>query len=526
MQAAHLNRQRGETHSPCSCFNRRGPLGTRLNEHIQHLTHSECFTALSKRKLSCSVFGLGRRPIPVLVMLVSVMIMASAKADEELVSFFEREVRPVFVERCQECHGQTKQANGLRVDSRAALIRGGDSGAAIIPGDAQHSLLARAIGHLDELQMPPQAELTKREIASIEKWIDLGAPWPATETPSEARRDVAKNHWAFQRVTKPVVPRLRDDEWIRTPIDAFVKVRLAEQGLAPSPQADRRTLIRRLSYNLTGLPPTAEDVDRFVSDTSANAYAVLVDRLLQSPGYGEHWGRHWLDIARYSDTKGYVYAREERHWVHAWTYRDWVAAALNDNMPYDRFLLLQLAADQVDDRAENDLAAMGFLTLGRRFLGVNRDIIDDRIDVVCRGMLGLTVSCARCHDHKYDPIPTADYYSLYGVFDSCSERLVSLHDSSNKAFQSGLQKRQQDLKDKLAASREESSRRCRERVVDYLRAQRELHKYPANGFDQIFQKTDLLPAFVRRWESYLYEARRRNDPIFLAWHAYCGHSRG
>lgn len=189
-------------------------------------------------------------------------------------------------------------------------------------------------------------------------------------------------------------------------------------------------------------------------------------------------------------------------------------------MPYDRFLLLQLAADQVDDRTENDLAAMGFLTLGRRFLGVNRDIIDDRIDVVCRGMLGLTVSCARCHDHKYDPIPTADYYSLYGVFDSCSERLVALDESSNKDFREGLRKRQQDLTEKLAASREESSRRCRERVVDYLRAQTELHKYPANGFDQVFQKTDLLPAFVRRWESYLYEARRRNDPIFLAWNAY------
>ncbi len=476
-----------------------------------------CFQRIEKR-----LFDSARSMRGLAAVLAVCSSVTGALADDEATTFFERHVRPVLVERCQRCHGQKKQSGGLRVDSRDALTRGGDRGPAIIPGDSQQSLLARAIRHLDDLQMPPKKELTERDMASIERWIELGAPWPdAVGNPKASPGDSDKNHWAFQRVSSPPPPGLENDNWIRTPVDAFVKTRLKEQGLTPSPPADRRTLIRRVHYTLTGLPPSPADVQRFVSDPDPNAYATMVDRLLGSPAYGEHWARHWLDIARYSDTKGYVYAREERHWVHAWPYRDWVARALNENMPYDRFLLLQLAADQVDDRRQTDLAAMGFLTLGRRFLGVNRDIIDDRIDVVCRGMLGLTVSCARCHDHKYDPIPTADYYSLYGVFDSCAERLLSLNDEAgSEEFRSGLQKRQQDLSEKLSAYRDESSARCRDRVVEYLRAQRELHKYPANGFDQVFQKSDLLPAFVRSWESYLYESGRRNDPIFSAWHAY------
>ncbi len=443
-------------------------------------------------------------------------------AEEGTSSFFETAIRPVLVERCYECHGQKKQESGLRVDSLRSLLQGGDSGTAIVPGDPQQSLLVRSIRHLGDVQMPPDGELSELEISRFERWIELGAVWPdAGGTSTASTSDAAANHWAFQKVGRVVPPRLERDRWSRTPIDSFVLARLAEKGLTPSPAADRRTLIRRVHYTLTGLPPSADDVTAFASDTTPTAYANLVDRLLESPAHGEHWARHWLDIARYSDTKGYVYAREERHWVHSWAYRDWVTTAMNENMPYDRFLLLQIAADQVDDRREFDLAAMGFLTLGRRFLGVNRDIIDDRIDVVSRGMLGLTVACARCHDHKYDPIPTADYYSLYGVFDSCSERLTSLDaDAGSQEYRAGLQKRQQDLTENLAKHRQQTSKRCRDRVVDYLRAQTQLEKYPANGFDQIFQKTDLLPAFVRRWEAYLYESDRRDDPIFLAWHAY------
>jgi hypothetical protein len=251
----------------------------------------------------------------------------------------------------------------------------------------------------------------------------------------------------------------------------------------------------------------------------------VIDRLLASQQYGEQWGRHWLDVARYSDTKGYVYAREQRFWLHAWAYRDWVVKSLNEDLPYDRFLLLQIAADQIAPDDKSSQAAMGFLTLGRRFLGVTHDIIDDRIDVVTRGTMGLTVSCARCHDHKYDPIPTRDYYSLYGVFQNCTERLVPLTkpesaDAAQQAFQQELQKREEKLANLLAQRRREAADRARARVADYLMAQLELHKYPEEGFDQVLAKDDIMPAFVRRWQQYLAEAKRLNDPVFRPWFAF------
>ena len=309
-------------------------------------------------------------------------------------------------------------------------------------------------------------------------------------------------HWAFRPVAEPALPQVEEKSWIRTPVDAFILSRLEEQDLGPSPLADRRTLIRRLSFDLIGLPPTPAEVDAFVSDDADGAYERLVDRLLASPHYGEKWARHWLDLARYSDTKGYVYAREERFWVHAWAYRDWVVRALNADMPYDRFVLLQLAADQRMSGGRDSLAAMGFLTVGRRFIGVTHNIIDDRIDVVTRGLLGLTVSCARCHDHKYDDIPIEDYYSLYGIFKNCSERMkpladLNLQDEASRKFAEELAKRQEALNGKLNQYRAEAADRVRQRVADYLTAQLELGKYPEEGFDQILSKDDLFPAFVR-----------------------------
>jgi hypothetical protein len=449
-----------------------------------------------------------------------------ARAEDPALDFFEAEIRPILVDKCSGCHGPDRQEGELRIDLRDAILSGGDSGAAIVPGDAAGSLLVQAIRHQDGLEMPPKEELSERVIEAIEHWIDSGAPWPASKEsltvstikPSEQ----AKEHWAFQPVQRPAVPVVADERgWVQNPIDAFTLEKLRANGLSPSPAAGKRSLMRRLSYSLTGLPPSPEDMQQFLDDSSSTAYADLVERFLASPQYGEHWARHWLDVARYSDTKGYVYAREERFWVHAWTYRDWVARAFNEDLPYDRFLLLQLAADQVPDRRQSDLAAMGFLTLGRRFLGVERDIIDDRIDVVCRGTMGLTVACARCHDHKYDPIPTADYYSLYGVFDSSVERLEPLTESlGDDAFEAELKKRQDALQDRLVAARQESSDRVRARVADHLFAQSELDKYPANGFDQIFQADDILPAFVRRWQRFLREAKLANDPVFTVWHAY------
>jgi hypothetical protein len=308
-------------------------------------------------------------------------------------------------------------------------------------------------------------------------------------------------------------------------VDAFVRARLAAEGLVASGPAAARTLIRRATFDLLGLPPAPEEVEAFERDRDPRAYENLIERLLASPHYGEHWARHWLDVARYADTKGYVYGREQRTWLHAWVYRDWVVRALNDDLPYDRFLLLQIAADQAAPDDRSALAAMGFLTLGRRFLGVTRDILDDRIDVVTRGTMGLTVGCARCHDHKYDPIPTRDYYSLYGVFQSCSERVVPVaeperKDEADQKFAAELDKRRKKLNDTLAARRRETADRNRARVGDYLAAQLELHKYPEEGFDQILSKTDLIPVFVRVWQEYLHRAALRHDPVFVPWHAY------
>ena len=459
--------------------------------------------------------------------------------DDTAIQFFESNIRPVLIDRCQNCHGSKKQSGGLRLDSRASLLKGGDTGPVVVPNAPSDSLLVHAIRHEGDYAMPPKGQLSERAIRDIEQWIKLGAPWPESSDAKDglvADMTSAKvrNHWAFQKVLKPAVPAVdlppnaspNPIDASAAPVDAFVQRKLAEHQLSGSGMADRRTLIRRLTYSLTGLPPTVGEVRDYLNDREPHAYQRLVDRLLDSVQYGEHWARHWLDVARYSDTKGYVYGREERFWTHAWLYRDWVVASLNADMPYDRFLLLQLAADQVEDRQQRDLAAMGFLTLGRRFLGVRREIIDDRIDVVCRGTMGLTVSCARCHDHKFDPIPAADYYSLYGVFDSCIEQLVSLGDpggnaaDSEDAFRVELLKRQTALADKMARRRSEADLRVRNRIADYLFAQSELEKYPANGFDQIFAKDDLLPAVVRRWSRYLRKAARGNDPIFEPWRRF------
>jgi hypothetical protein len=331
----------------------------------------------------------------------------------------------------------------------------------------------------------------------------------------------AAAHWAFHSPKTQPLPTVRNASWCQTEIDRFILARLERDELVPSDPADARTLIRRMAFDLTGLPPSANEVEEFAAAASRDrgaAIKALIERLLNSPGYGEQWGRHWLDVARYSDTKGYVYDREERRFVHAATYRDWVIRAFNDDMPYDRFLLLQIAADQLVSTNSPDLAAMGFITGGRRFLGVTHDIIDDRIDVVTRGTMALTVQCARCHDHKYDPIPTKDYYSLYGVFHGSDDKLVALHESADAE----LAKRRKKYSDMMAKRREEASARLRARVADYLTAQLELSKYPEEGFDQIFSADDIIPASVRRWRDYLATNENPDDPIFGPWHRLKG----
>ena len=337
--------------------------------------------------------------------------------------FFETKIRPILATSCYECHGPKKQQAGLRVDHREFLIKGGDTGSVLAPGQVENSRLWEVLQHdpLDT-QMPPDGKLADNVLANFKLWIEMGAPWPASDLPNVAKEGHGtewKSHWAYLPVKKPNPPALPNSNWATTEIDRFVLRKLQEHNLPPSEQADRETLLRRLKFDLLGLPPTYEEIQSFRNDPSPEAYARLVDRYLSSPHFGERWARHWMDVSRYADTKGYVF-QEDRNYPDAWRYREWLIQSFNNDLPYDQFLIRQLAADQASEDV-NDLHAMGFLTLGRRFLNNSHDIIDDRIDVVTRGLMGLTVACARCHDHKYDPVPTADYYSLYGVFASSRE---------------------------------------------------------------------------------------------------------
>jgi mono/diheme cytochrome c family protein len=346
----------------------------------------------------------------------------SANTPEGL-EFYEANIRPLLVNNCLECHGEDKQG-GLQLDSRAAMLAGTDQGPSIVPGKPEQSRLIAAVSYKHEIKMPPEGKLPDEEVAKLEAWIRMGAPAPEGDLPvpePSHREAAAKSHWAFQPVVKPPVPAVRQTDWPQTPLDNFILARLEAEGLTPSPPADPRTIYRRASFDVTGLPPAAADVERIVASGDSQAVTQAAITLLDSPHYGERWARHWLDVARYADSKGYLFT-EDRNYPNAYKYRDWVVQALNADMPYNEFLIRQIAADRLDlGQDKRDLAAMGFLLVGRRFLNNKHDIIDDRIDVLTRGTMALTVTCARCHDHKYDPIPTKDYYSLYGVLASSVE---------------------------------------------------------------------------------------------------------
>lgn len=342
------------------------------------------------------------------------------------IAFFESKIRPVLADNCFSCHGPKTQMAGLRLDTLAGL----EKGEAIVKGDVEKSKLVQVIRHTGPIKMPMGKKLKAEEIANIEAWVQMGAPWPKS---ASTKPEVKQALWSLVPVKKPVVPTVKAKTWVRNPVDSFVLAKIETTKLQTSKEADKPTLLRRLSYDLTGLPPTAAEMDAFIADKSPTAYEKVVDRLLASPRYGERWARHWLDVARYADTKGYVF-EEDRNYPNAYTYRDWVIEAFNKDLPYDQFVIQQLAADRLPEVQNGDdkrpLAAMGFLTVGRRFLNNSHDIIDDRIDVTTRGFMGFTVSCARCHDHKFDPIPAQDYYSMYAVFASSLETTTPISEKS------------------------------------------------------------------------------------------------
>ena len=353
---------------------------------------------------------------------------AAIAAGDDPAEFFEAKVRPVLVTRCVACHGPDKQKAGLRLDTPDGMKKGGESGPVVSPGKPEASRLVEAITYHDEsLQMPPKAKMSDSEIEALTRWVKSGALWPepkASRSASDEKGGTVsakdREFWSFRPVKKVEPPAVKDAAWSKSAIDRFLIAAMEKKGLSPSPRADKRALIRRVTFDLTGLPPSPEEVEAFVKDESPGAFAKVVDRLLASPHYGERWARHWLDLARYGEDQAHTF--QARVFPQGYRYRDWVVNALNADMPYDRFLTEQIAADLVEGPSEGKrdrLAALGFFGLGASYYSGSPTAVaderDDKLDTLCRSMLGLTVACARCHDHKFDPIPTTDYYALAGV---------------------------------------------------------------------------------------------------------------
>jgi hypothetical protein len=358
--------------------------------------------------------------------LALILVVSGAAAQEDGAAFFEKNIRPLFIAQCLGCHSAASKPvmGGLRLDTREFALKGGGRGPSIIPGNAADSLLLKAVRHnAGALQMPPGPKLKDSDAALLAQWIQMGAPWGSAKEPAPGAQE---KFWAFVPPKDPEIPEVRDRAWVRSPIDAFLLAALEGKGLKPAKPADKRNLIRRASYDLIGLPPTPAEVRDFLADSSPDAFAKIVDRLLASPRYGERWGRHWLDVARYADSNG---LDENLVYKNAFRYRDYVIAAFNKDKPFDQFLQEQLAGDLLpptdDEKAQYERwTATGFLSLGAKMLAeddpvkMKMDIVDEQIDTTSRAFLGLTVGCARCHDHKFDPISQADYYGLAGIFTS------------------------------------------------------------------------------------------------------------
>jgi hypothetical protein len=450
----------------------------------------------------------------------------AAEADWGGSEFFEKKIRPVFVEHCQQCHSdQARKAKKLKgallLDTAAGIRKGGANGAILIPGKPADSPLIKALRH-EELRMPPKVKLPDVVIADFEAWVRMGAPIPevAGATASSAIDwNRARQFWAFQPPATHPLPIVQDSRWPRSEIDVFVLAEMEKRGLHPVRAAGKRVLLRRATFDLTGLPPTPEAVAAFLADDSPDAFARVVDRLLASPAYGERWGRHWLDVARYAEDQAHTFGVKPN--TSAYRYRDWVIAALNDDMPYDRFVKLQIAGDLIldddNDRARH-LAALGFFGLGAQYYKDNTEILkaladelDERVDTLSRGLLGLTVACARCHDHKFDPVPTQDYYALAGIFNSSKLVDVPL------ATRDEIHRYQEDLR--LAREVEEKLKQfirvekaaCQEEqageIVKYLQAVRKVQEHRGqsgkwSARDQA--KADGLDAAtLDRWVKYL-----------------------
>jgi len=452
------------------------------------------------------------------------------KIDPEQEKFFEEKVRPLLATHCYSCHGPEKQESGLRLDSRKAILLGSESGKVAEPGNPEESSLIHAIRY-EGYEMPPEGQLKAEEIKSLEHWVKLGMPWPEGDAETAAPLSFdellvehRKTHWSYQPITDPAPPSVEPvdgKDWPRNALDHFVLARLQAAGMSPSPEADKRTLIRRATYSLHGLPPTPEEVAAFESDTSEGAYEKVIDRLLESPRYGQHWGRHWLDIARYSDTRGYAFGGQERRFPNAYTYRDYVVEAMNADLPYDQFIKEQLAADfLVEEEGDTRLAALGLIRVGRQYIN-GQETIDDRVDVVTRGLQAMTVSCARCHNHKYDALHQADYYSLHGVFSSIDEDnpLIGTPNEEDPAYQA-FQKKVAEQEQKIAEHdrklfetvRQENSQHFFDYLIRVVKEAKE-EDYDALEFST-FNSGNVRRRQLETWKRFLEPRLKAEDPVW------------
>jgi mono/diheme cytochrome c family protein len=439
-----------------------------------------------------------------------------AKTEASSKEFFESRIRPVLAQQCFICHTNSK-SGGLRLDSRDDMLKGGKSGPAVVPGDAEKSLLIAAIKHSGELKMPKgAAKLTDAQITDMTNWVKEGASWPAENTTAKKFTDEQRHLWSIQPLAKSETPKVKDTAWPLNDVDRFVLSKLEKEGLKPAPTADRRTLLRRVTYDLIGLPPTFEEILAFEADKSANAYEKVVDRLLASPRYGERWARHWMDVVRYGEDDYRVSKVPDRaeKYPFAYLYRDWLISSFNNDLPYDQFIKAQLAADLMDEKTRPGMIP----ALGMHGTGVwsyqdnpapieRADEWHDKVDVTTKAFLGLTVGCARCHDHKYDAIPQRDYYSLVSVFASShykaypqvDKSIVDVYDKASKQ----LEGKEKDLKKFLEQASDLYAQVLFAQTEEYMVAAWKVGNPKRNTVESVADESKLDSEILDRWVKFL-----------------------
>jgi hypothetical protein len=472
---------------------------------------------------------------------IAFLLCASSPGQTPGVAYFETKIRPLFASKCQGCHSAAARIAGLDLSSAAGFQKGAASGTLVSVSDPSESRLLRAVGYEGAIKMPPSGKLKEDEIAALREWVRSGSTWPA-ETPKPLSDSNGQSQfWSFQPVRKPAPPEVRNKVWVRSPIDAFILAKLEEKHLQPAPPADKLTLLRRATYDLTGLPPTEAEIRAFLDDHSPEAFARVVDRLIESPRYGERWGRHWMDVARYADSTG---ADEDHRYPYAWRYRDYVIEAFNRDEPYHQFMREQIAgdllpADNGDEVNVRGIVATGFLALGPKLIAEQDkkkmlyDMVDEEIDVASRAFLGLTIACARCHDHKFDPISTKDYYGLASILVS-SKQLAKIEGTVSELYfaplvpkdvagryeaqQARIKEKQKEIDELLA----EEGARYRDsfapRLADYMLAAWRVYQEGAAAPEAAAERK-LDAGIVEKWAAYLKPVEERRAHLELWYRA-------